>query len=153
MRAMPRRARLYGASRLSSWPSRRTTPADGVSRPQIALNSVVLPGAVRADQAGDEARVGVDVDVVEREVPAEAHGDAAALEQRRHQSAHLRQAESRVELARRPRRVNGRSMPTHSSGTSANSTPAASSVSGAGGRARSAAISGEHDQRDDRRRG
>ena len=41
------------------------------------MNSVVLPGAVRSDEAGDEPGVGVDVDLVEREVTAEADGDAA----------------------------------------------------------------------------
>src|SRR4051812_28916254 len=43
VRAMPRRARLYGGSLVMSRPSRRTRPALGARRPVITLNRVVLP--------------------------------------------------------------------------------------------------------------
>ena len=127
---MPRRARLYGASELSSRPSRRTEPPAGLSRPQTALKSVVLPAPFGPMRPVTKPGVGVDVDVVEREVAAEAHGDPAALEER-HVSA-PRARPSRASSSATSSGVNGRSMPTHSSGTSANSTPAAASVSGAG---------------------
>src|SRR5262249_4346907 len=43
VRAMPRRARLYGASELISRASRRIAPELGLSKPHTALKSVVLP--------------------------------------------------------------------------------------------------------------
>src|SRR5262249_36440880 len=43
VRAMPRRARRCGASRVMSAPSNRTRPASGSRIPEIAWNSVVFP--------------------------------------------------------------------------------------------------------------
>ena len=50
----------------------RPCPSAG-TKPPIALSSVDLPGAVRADEADHLAGLGVEVDAVDRDDAAEAH--------------------------------------------------------------------------------
>ena len=80
VRARPRRARLNGASFVTSCAvdadtaaERRLETADDVEQRRLA-------GAVRADETGDHARLGGEVDRVEGEPAAEADADAGDLE-------------------------------------------------------------------------
>ena len=83
---------------LSSRAAEAHRTAGGLSRPQTALNSVVLPAPFGPIRPVTKPGVGIDVDLVERDVPAEPHGDAAALESSAPRQRDLRQAEPRVEL-------------------------------------------------------
>ena len=73
VRARPRRARLCGGSRVTSWPSSRTRPRVGRLEPGDDVEQRGLAGAVGTDQPGDAARLRRStVVVVERGLAAEA---------------------------------------------------------------------------------
>ena len=55
-------------------------PRVGRTRPEHALNVVVLPGAVRADEPGDAAERRREAQVVDRDEAAEPHGEVDDLE-------------------------------------------------------------------------
>ena len=108
VRARPRRARLNGASLVTSWPSmrdpaaaRRLEPADHVEQGRLA-------GTVRSDQAGDLAGLGREVDTSSRASrPPKRDADAADLE-RAHPATHrllgIGREPERARRARAPRR-------------------------------------------------
>ena len=110
---------MYGASALTSRPSRRTVPAGRVAAGRVmTLNSVVLPGAVRADEAGDEPGVRSRSTSSSARLPPKRTVSPRHFERAPWQLTSL-EAEPRGRARPTSSGVHGRSMPTHSSGTSA----------------------------------
>ena len=119
VRARPRRARLNGASLVTSWPSMRTRPRCGGWSPQMTLNSVVLPAPFGPMRPVTTPGLGGEVDRVEGEPAAEADADAGDLE-RAHPASTASSGSAASPRAASSSRtsaaVSGRSIPAHSSG-------------------------------------
>ena len=87
VRATPRWQIASGVSPAISSPRNRIDPAVGWRAPEMQLNIVVLPGAVRADQPEDLPLGDLEGHVVQRGEPPEALDEAGHRQERRHRRA------------------------------------------------------------------
>ena len=93
--ARPRRARACTGARVTSCPSKRTSPAPGRTMPVSRRTRVVLPGSVRPDEAHQLALLHRDIDPANRAHPAEGDAQVPGLEQ-----AHVSTLRGRVRRTR-----------------------------------------------------